>query len=93
MLRLADHEQALLRSQSGSLAGVAFSTTPSSFLNRIGSHLFRVLLLRLHVSVVVAVLLMLLATIDLHGQEFWEGEVSLWRVLTRAFVAKEAPEW
>ena len=44
--RSADHEQALWRSQSGPLAEVAFSTTPSSFLNRIDSHLFRVLLLR-----------------------------------------------
>ena len=46
MPRFAEQEQALLRSQSGPLAGVAFSTTPSSYLKRIESHLFRVLLLR-----------------------------------------------
>ena len=46
MPRLAAQEQALLRSQSGPLAGVAFATTPSSYLKRIESHLFRVLLLR-----------------------------------------------
>ena len=46
MPRLAAQEQALLRSQSGPLAGVAFSTTPSSYLKRIESHLFCVLLLR-----------------------------------------------
>ena len=43
---LAEQEQALLRSQSGPLAGVAFSTTPSSYLKRIESHLLRVLLLK-----------------------------------------------
>ena len=36
----------MLRSQSGPLAGVPLSTTPSNFLSRIGSHFFRVLLLR-----------------------------------------------
>ena len=46
MPRLADHERALLRSQSGPFAGMAFCAAPASFLTRIGSHLFRVLLLR-----------------------------------------------
>ena len=43
---LADHERALLRSQSGPFAGVAFCEAPASYLTRIDSHLFRVLLLR-----------------------------------------------
>ena len=44
--QLTDSERAMLRSQSGPLAGVPFSTTPSNFLSRIDSHFFRVLLLR-----------------------------------------------
>ena len=44
--RLADHEQALLRSQSGPMAGMALSASPSNFLTRIEPHLFRVVLLR-----------------------------------------------
>ena len=44
---LADHEKALLRSQSGLGAGVALSATPSSYHTRIDSQLFRVLLLHL----------------------------------------------
>ena len=47
MPRLAEHEMALLRSQSGSYAGMALSVAPASFLTRIDSALFRVLLLRL----------------------------------------------
>ena len=46
MVRLTDSERAMLRSQSGPLAGVPFSTPPANFLSRIDSHLFRVLLLR-----------------------------------------------
>ena len=46
MVQLTDSERAMLRSQSGPLAGVPLSTTPSNFLSRIDSHLFRVLLLR-----------------------------------------------
>ena len=47
MPRLADHERALLRSQSGPFAGMAFSAAPATFLTRIDAHLFRVLLRRL----------------------------------------------
>ena len=46
MVRLTDSECAMLRSQSGLLAGVPLSTTPSNTLSRIDSHLFRVLLFR-----------------------------------------------
>ena len=46
MPRMSPVEQALLRSQSGSCAGVAFSVCPSSPLTRIDSALFRVLLQR-----------------------------------------------
>ena len=46
MVQLTDSERAMLRSQSGPLAGVPLSTTPANFLSRIDSHLFRVLLLR-----------------------------------------------
>ena len=46
MPRLAEHEMALLRSQSGPYAGMALSVAPASFLTRIDSALFRVLLLR-----------------------------------------------
>ena len=46
MPRLAEHEMALLRSQSGPNAGMALSVAPASFLTRIDSALFRVLLLR-----------------------------------------------
>ena len=46
MARLTDSERTMLRSQSGPLAGVPLSTTPSDFLHRVDSHLFRVLLLR-----------------------------------------------
>ena len=41
-----ERERALLRSQSGPLAGVPFSTVPRSFDTRLEPHLFRVLLLR-----------------------------------------------
>ena len=43
---LPHQQRAMLRSQSGPLAGVPLSTTPCNFLSRIDSHLFRVLLLR-----------------------------------------------
>ena len=46
MPHLAAHERALVRSQSGPFAGMTFSSAPSSHLQRIDSHLFRVLLLR-----------------------------------------------
>ena len=46
MPRMSPMEQALLRSQSGPCAGVAFSVCPSSPLTRIDSALFRVLLQR-----------------------------------------------
>ena len=46
MATLAELEQALLRSQSGTAAGSAFAVAPSHDLVRIESHLFRVLLLR-----------------------------------------------
>ena len=46
MTRLAEHEMALLRSQSGPYAGMALSVAPASFLTRIAPALFRVLLLR-----------------------------------------------
>ena len=46
MPRLPQQQRAMLRSQSGPLAGVPLSTTPCNFLSRIDSHLFRVLLLR-----------------------------------------------
>ena len=46
MPRMSPVEQALLRSQSGPCAGVAFSVCPSSPLTRIDSALFRVLLQR-----------------------------------------------
>ena len=41
-----ERERALLRSQSGPLAGVPFSTVPRNFDTRLEPHLFRVLLLR-----------------------------------------------
>ena len=43
---LAEHEQAMLRSQSGPLAGTPFAAAPSTWLTRVDSHLFRVLLSR-----------------------------------------------
>ena len=42
MERMAEHEQALLRSQSGPMAGMALTASPSSFSTRIDPHLFRV---------------------------------------------------
>ena len=44
--RMSENEQAMLRSQSGPLAGAALLATPSNDATRIESHLFRVLLLR-----------------------------------------------
>ena len=46
MERMAEHEQALLRSQSGPMVGMALTASPSSFSTRIDPHLFRVVLLR-----------------------------------------------
>ena len=43
---LSEGDRALMRSQSGSGAGVAFSTTPCTPLTRLEPQLFRVLLLR-----------------------------------------------
>ena len=40
MPRMAEHEMALLRSQSGPYAGMALSVTPASFFTRIDSTLF-----------------------------------------------------
>ena len=77
MTHMADHEHALLRSQSGSMAGLAFSSSPSNSLIRIEPHLFRIILLRRFrllspspcVSVVVAVSSIPLATTDLRARE------------------------
>ena len=44
--RVAEHERALLRSQSGPTAGMAFAVAPSNPLVRIDSQLFLVLLLQ-----------------------------------------------
>ena len=44
--RLEDTHKALLRSQSGPMAGAALSVVPTCFHTRIESHLFRLLLLR-----------------------------------------------
>ena len=46
MATLAEHQQALMRSQSGPLAGTLFSAAPSIWFTRIEPHLFRVLFLR-----------------------------------------------
>ena len=46
MLQSSECERALFRSQSGPAAGMSLSAVPSSFLTRIESQLFRVLLLR-----------------------------------------------
>ena len=46
MPQSSKRERALLRSQSGPVAGMSLSAVPSSFLTRIESQLFRVLLLR-----------------------------------------------
>ena len=100
MSTLAEHEQALLRSQSGPLAGTPFSAAPSTWLTRIESHLFRVLFLRRlrpshHVSVDVAVLWTPLATIALRVREqgFWDDGGLQSRVWQRASAEKEGPEW
>ena len=100
--RLPQHEIAMLRSQSGPLAGVPLSTTPCNFLNRIDSHLFRVLLLRrlhlplpsLHVSAGVAVPLTLFATTAPHvlEQGCWEDGALRWKVLGRASAGKQEAE-
>ena len=51
-----ERERALLRSQSGPLAGVPFSTFPGNWHTRLKPHLFRVLLLRrLHLPLPPAV--------------------------------------
>ena len=44
--RLADPAMALLRSQGGPGSGLAFSTSPTCRITRLGSHHFRLLLLR-----------------------------------------------
>ena len=77
MERLAEHQQALLCSQSRPTAGMALSASPSNFLTRIEPHLFRVVLLRrlrlplpsLCVPVVVAVFWTPLAIIELRVPE------------------------
>ena len=43
---LAEHEQAMLWSQSGPLVGTPFAAAPSTWLTRVDSHLFRVLFSR-----------------------------------------------
>ena len=43
---LAEHEQALFRSPSGPMAGMALAASPSNYLTRIEPHLFRAVLLR-----------------------------------------------
>ena len=46
MVTLAEHEQPMLRSQSGPLAETTFAAVPSTWLTRVDSHLYRVLLSR-----------------------------------------------
>ena len=102
MATLAEPEQALLRSQSGTAAGTAFAVAPSHGLVRIESQLFRVLLLRrlrlplppprAHAD--VAVCSTALATIvhHAHRQGFWEDVGLHWRAPWHAFVARPAAE-
>ena len=74
MRRLAEHQQAVLQSQSGPLAGLAFWLEP---------HLFRIVpvrRLRLSLRVGVAVSSIIMATIELRALEqgIWEGGVPRW---------------
>ena len=91
MPRMSPVEQALLRSQSGPCAGVAFSVCPSSPLTRIDSALFRVLLQRrLHLPLPLSQRICGSGRpLDPFGQSprqhvrglgLWEGGASLWRV-------------
>ena len=94
---VTDAERALIRAQSGPGGGTSFSASPSCFLARIDSHLFRVLLLRrlqlplLRASADVAVHLILVATIGQHARflEFWGGMVLLWSRQQHGSAAKE----
>ena len=100
MPRLAEHEMALLRSQSGPYAGMALSVAPASFLTRIDSALFRVLLLRRlrprsrSVCADVAVPWILLATIMQRVREpvCWDGADLRWRAQVPESAAKRAGE-
>ena len=44
--RVPEGTRALIRSQAGPMAGLAFSTTPTSRFTRLDAHVFRTLLLR-----------------------------------------------
>ena len=98
MTRLAEHEMALLRSQSGPYAGMALSVAPASFLTRIAPALFRVLLLRrLHylsrsACAHVAVPWIPLATIAQRVRELvcWEGAGLRWRAQRPESAARQA---
>ena len=87
---LTPTRRAMLRSQSGPVAGIPFSVAPSSFLTRLEPALSGscfsgaspCLCPCPNAAVGVAVSLTpLAATVQLAlGQEFWAGEGSLWRV-------------
>ena len=74
--RLREPEQAMMRSQRGPLASVAFTSTPSDRSSRLDPALFRVLLLRRRAAVHLT---LLATTVQLAQQQgCWGAEVGRW---------------
>ena len=102
MPRLADHERALLRSQNGPFAGLAFCAAPASFSPELIRICFGCFVCVVYVSpcpslfahVDVAVFLTLLATIGRRVPElgYWADEGSQWKALPLASAEKVEPE-
>ena len=94
MPRFPQQQRAMLRSQSGPLAGVPLSTTLCNFLSRIDSHFFRVLLLRrLRLPLPLSARLCRCgAAPHVLEQGSWEDGVLRWKVLGRASAGKQEAE-
>ena len=100
--RLAPTEQALLRSQSGPMSGVAFSAVPSSPPTRLAPQLFRVLLRRLWLSLPLtsrtcfcgdhSILVATTVQRD-REQECWAVGDFLWRAPLPGCVGKQVPRF
>ena len=99
MPRLADHERAILRSRSGSFAGLAFCAAPARFLTRIDFGCFFCVVSvspcpSLFARVDVAVFLTLLATVGRRVPELvcWVDEGLQWKALPLESSEKVEPE-
>ena len=82
--QLTEADKALTRSQSGTGAGVALTTTPSNLHTRIEPQLFRVLLLRRPSSSLISSLLLATAQLAVESECWGDGVLPLRAQLRRS---------